>query len=112
MRQCVARIAAMAQALGGDPIKLRDFTRAIQEAAQLGDDMTDQTMGDCARSLVRYIGVGSTTGALEADVLRTHIDAMQTLCVLGSAHQAQRTEVTTGLVAIVDKRIGRKNAAA
>jgi CheY-like chemotaxis protein len=112
MRQCVARIAAMAQALGGDPMKLRDFTRAVQEAAQLADDMTDQTMGDSARSLLRYIGGMAGSAPLEADVLRTHVDAMQTLCVLGSAHQTQRTEVTTGLVAIVDKRIGRKNAAA
>ncbi len=112
MRQCVVRIAALAHALGGDRAKLRDFDRAVREAVQLADDITDQAMGDSARSLVRYIGAIGATGALESDVLRTHIDAMQTLCVLGSAHQAQRAEVTTGLVAIVDKRIGRKSAAA
>lgn len=112
MRQCVARVSAIAQGVAADRSKLRDFVRSAQEAAQLADDMTDQTMGDCARSLVRYVGAIGANGALEADVLRTHIDAMQTLCVLGSTHQAQRAEVTTGLVAIVDKRIGRKSAAA
>jgi hypothetical protein len=47
---------------------------------------------------------------VDGEVLSTHIDAMQKLCLLGSEHQDERDELVRGLVAVVDKRLRRARA--
>lgn len=109
VRACVTRISELAVALSpGDRRKLREIYGAVRETEQLADDVRDQFMGDAARSLGRYITAIGGSGAVDQDVLTTHIDAMQKLCVMTSQHLAEREELVKGLVAVVDKRLGRK----
>lgn len=109
VRQCVTRISELAVTLTpGDRRKLRDVYAAVRDTEQLADDVRDQAMGDAARSLARYITAVGGAGAVDPEVLTTHIDAMQKLGFLGSENSAEREELVRGLVAVVDKRLGRK----
>jgi CheY-like chemotaxis protein len=111
VRLCITKISELTDCLTpGDRRKLREVYAAVRDAEQLADDVRDQAMGDAARSLGRYIaGVGGS-GAVDPEVLTTHIDAMQKLGFLGAEHTAEREELVQGLVAVVDKRLGRKPA--
>jgi len=110
VRNCVTRISELAGTLSvGDRRKLREIYAAVQDAEQLADDVRDQSMGDAVRSLARYIsGVGGA-GMVDPEVLTTHIDAMQKLGKLGAQHQSEREELVKGLIAVVDKRLGRRS---
>lgn len=113
VRLCVTRISESASALSpGDRRKLREVYAAVRETEQLADDVRDQAVGDAARSLGRYIaGIGGS-GAVDPEVLSTHIDAMQKLGYLGAQHDAEREQLVRGLVAVVDKRLGLRATAA
>jgi hypothetical protein len=84
---------------------------AVRDAELLADETRDQAFGDSARSLSRYISAIGATGAIDHEVVSTHIDAMNSLGALGSEHQGEREKLVVGLVAVVDKRLGRKTAA-
>jgi two-component system, chemotaxis family, chemotaxis protein CheY len=113
VRKCVTRISELAADLPpGDRRKLREVYAAVRDTEQLADDVRDQFMGDAARSLARYITAIGGSGAVDPEVLTTHIDALQKLCVLGAQYQAEREELVKGLVAVVDKRLGRKQTEA
>jgi DNA-binding response OmpR family regulator len=112
VRVCVTRISELTLDLSpGDRRKLREIYAAVKDTEQLADDVRDQYMGDAARSLGRYITAVGGSGAVDQDVLSTHIDAMQKLGVLNSEHQGEREQLVKGLVAVVDKRLGRKAVA-
>jgi DNA-binding response OmpR family regulator len=109
VRQCVTRISELAQGLNSnDRRKLREVYDAVRDTEQLADDTRDQALGDTARSLSRYIAAVGATGMLDIEVVTTHIDAMHSLRALTSAHQQERERVVAGLVAVVNKRLGRK----
>ena len=74
--------------------------------------MCSSDLGDAARSLGRYISAVGAAGALDPEVFQTHIDAMQQLSALGARQVNEREQLVGGLVAVVDKRIRRKSAAA
>lgn len=113
VRQCVTKISELAVGLSpGDRHKLREIYAAVGETEQLADDVRDQAMGDAARSLGRYISAVGAAGQPDPEVFRTHLDAMQKLGVLTSMQQAERDVLVRGLVAVVDKRLGRKSVAA
>ncbi len=109
VRQCIARVDAAICELISDRTKMRDAYAAVREAEQLADDVCDPSMGDAARSLSRYISAVGASTMPDGEVLRTHVEAMQTLCALGSAECAEREQLVKGLVAVVDKRLGRKS---
>ncbi|MEZ5995967.1 MAG: response regulator [Hyphomonadaceae bacterium] len=112
VRQAISKISEISRDLAPtDRRKLREVYAAVKDTEQLADDVRDQFMGDAARSLGRYITAIGGSGGVEHDVLSTHIDALQKLCVLGSDHQEAREELVKGLVAVVDKRLGRKASA-
>lgn len=109
VRTCVTRISELADTLSaGDRRKLREIFAAVQDTEQLADDVRDQSMGDAARSLARYISAVGGAAVVDNEVLTTHIDAMQSLGKLGAEHHDAREELVKGLVAVVDKRLGRK----
>lgn len=109
VRQCVSKISELSVDLTpGDRRKLREIFGAVRETEQLADDVADQMMGDAARSLGRYISAVGGSGAVDHEVLTTHLDAMQQLGHLTAAHHQVREDLVNGLVAVVDKRIGRK----
>ncbi|MEZ5960682.1 MAG: response regulator [Hyphomonadaceae bacterium] len=111
VRQCVTRISELAGQLSEkDRRKLREVYAAVRETEQLADDVRDQSLGDSARSLSRYISAVGGSGAIDQEVLSTHIDAMQKLSLLGSEFTTEREALVTGLVAVVDKRLGRKSS--
>lgn len=111
VRNCVTRISELSIALSpGDRRKLREVFAAVRDTEQLADDVRDKAMGDAARSLGRYIAAVGGAGAVDPEVLTTHIDAMQQLGALGSAQCAEREELVRGLVAVVDKRLGRPSS--
>ncbi|MES1198795.1 MAG: response regulator [Pseudomonadota bacterium] len=108
VRNCVTSISALAVGLTpNDRKRLREIYAAVRDTEQLADDVRDQAMGDAARSMGRYIGAIGATGLLDLEVVSTHIDAMQKLCALTSANTEERAKLVEGLVAVVDKRIGR-----
>lgn len=111
VRQAVSKISELSANLSpGDRRKLREIYNAVRDTEQIADEVRDQFMGDAARSLARYITAIGGSGAVDQDVLSTHIDAMQKLGFMTSAHMAEREELVRGLVKVVDKRLGRKNA--
>ncbi|HVY85988.1 MAG TPA: response regulator [Caulobacterales bacterium] len=113
VRSCVSKISDLSVGLtAGDRRKLRDVYVATQDTEQLADEVRDQALGDSARSLSRYIGAMGATGLLDLEVVTTHIEAMQKLAYLGCEQAPERAELVEGLVAVVDKRLGRKPAAA
>jgi DNA-binding response OmpR family regulator len=108
VRNCVTNISELTDDLTpGDRRKLREIYAAVRDAEQLCDEVRDQFMGDAARSLARYITAIGGSGAVDPEVMSTHIDAMQKLAHLGSQHSVEREELVKGLVAVVDKRLGR-----
>ncbi|MET0545134.1 MAG: response regulator [Caulobacterales bacterium] len=110
-RLCVQKISEMSVDLKpGDRKKLREIYSATQDTEQLADDVQDKQLGDSARSLSRYIVAIGAAGVVDPDVVSTHIDAMQKLGVMGSAHANERHKLVEGLTAIVDKRLGLANA--
>lgn len=112
VRACITRISELSAQLSPvDRRKLREIYAAVKDTEQLADDVRDQLMGDASRSLARYISAIGGSGAVDEEVLTTHIDAMQKLCVLGSEHGEAREELVKGLVKVVDKRLGRKPVA-
>lgn len=109
VRQCVTRISESAVGLTqGDRRKLREIFNAVREVEQLADDVRDQSMGDAARSLARYILAIGGAGVVDPEVVTTHIDAMQKLGYMTAQHLNEREQLVQGLVAVVDKRLGRK----
>lgn len=109
VRQCVTKISELALGLTpGDRRKLREIYGAVRDAEQLADDVRDQSMGDAARSLARYISAIGGAGVVDPEVVTTHIDAMQKLGYMTAQHITEREMLVQGLVAIVDKRLGRK----
>lgn len=106
-RLCVEKISQMsADIKPGDRRKLREIYSATQDTEQLADDVQDKQLGDSARSLSRYIVALGANGNIDPDVVSTHIDAMQKLCIMGSEHSAAREKLVEGLAAVVDKRLG------
>lgn len=105
-RLCVEKIANLTKGLTDiDRRKMREIYAATQDTEQLADDIQDVSLGDASRSLNRYImGIGAT-GQVDPEVVRTHLDAMQTLSMLGAHHAKEREQIANGLKAIVDKRL-------
>jgi CheY-like chemotaxis protein len=113
MHRCVSNIAEVADNLQpGDRRRVRELFNAVEEADQLAQDVRDDMMAAAAKSLGRYITAIGASRGLERDAISTHIEAMQSLCAMTSAEDAAREELITGLHAVVDKRLGRKPAAA
>ncbi len=109
VRKCVTKISELAVGLTpGDRRKLREIYGAVRDAEQLADDVRDQSMGDAARSLARYISAIGGAGIIDPEVITTHIDAMQKLGYMTAQHITERELLAQGLVAVVDKRLGRK----
>jgi CheY-like chemotaxis protein len=107
VRLCVQKISELFSKLQpGDRRQLRAILAAVQEAEATADFMTDTMLSGAARSLGRYItGIGAAA-PLDAEVVMTHIDAMQTLGVLTSAEFCERQKLVDGLAGIVTKRLG------
>lgn len=114
VRACLAKLAGLVVKVSQtrDKAALREMYGAVKETEQLAGDVCDQALADAARSFIRYIdGVGGG-GPVDPAVLSTHLAAMQQLSVLGSEHMAEREALVAGLVAVVDKRLGRTVTAA
>ncbi|MDZ4777014.1 MAG: hypothetical protein SGJ23_09545 [Alphaproteobacteria bacterium] len=108
VRACVRRLSELTFAVApGDRRKLREIFEVVQDAEGVADDVRDLAMAESARSLARYISAVGAARGLEADVLCTHVDAMQKLSFLGAHHHDERCKLVDGLVAVVDKRLGR-----
>lgn len=111
-RRSIRKISEVAKSLSpGDRKRLREVFAAVNETEQLADTMSDNALGDASRSLMRYLSAVGAAGEVDNDVLRTHVDAMHQLGALNSTYTAERGHLVKGLVAIVDKRLGRKPAA-
>lgn len=111
MRLCIGKISDSAARLApGDRTKLHPLYEAVLDAKQLANDVRDQAMADAVRSLSRYITAIGASHDLDEDVIKTHIDAMQQLSGLDSSSGDERARLARGLVATVDKRMGRLTA--
>ncbi len=111
VRVCVTRISELSAGLApGDRRKLREIYGAVRETEELADEVRDQSLGDAARSLARYITAIGGAGIVDPEVVTTHIEAMQKLGYLTAQHIAEREQLVRGLVAIVDKRLNRKQS--
>lgn len=111
VRLCVQKISEQVSALTpGDRTKLRSIYTAVKETEAKADEMLDVILASASRSLGRYIMAIGANGVLDPEVVTTHIDAMHTLGMLGSAQHSERENLVEGLHRIVDKRLGRKVA--
>ena len=113
IRQCVTRLSEMVGGLSPtDRRSLRMIYAAVQETETNATAMRDVMMADAARSLGRYIAAVGASGALDVEVVTTHIEAMTNLGMLASKDHGARKVVVDGLTAIVHKRLGRSELAA
>lgn len=113
IRQCVTRLSEMVGELSPhDRRALRLIYAAVQETESSATAMRDVMMADAARSLGRYIAGVGASGALDVEVVQTHIDAMTRLGMLTGKDNTARKVVVDGLSAIVHKRLGRSELAA
>jgi CheY-like chemotaxis protein len=111
VRLCVQKVSELfSEFTPGDRRKLRAIYNAVRETESTADQMRDVMMAQASRSLGRYIMAIGATGTLERDVVSTHIDALHTLGVLGSAHHIERENLVEGLERIVDKKLRRQAA--
>lgn len=112
VRACVRKISELFVDLApGDRRKLREVYFAVKETEAASDAVKDQMMGDAARSLNRYIMAVGASGAIELQVLTTHIDAMHSLGVLTGQDYVERERLIDGLKRLVDKKLTRNLAA-
>jgi DNA-binding response OmpR family regulator len=112
VRSCVKKISELSSGLTAmDRRKLREIFFAVKETQQKADEIRDEMMGEAARSLGRYIMAIGANGTADPEVLTTHIDAMHTLGVLTGEHHLERENLIAGLKKVVDKRLGRTQAA-
>jgi DNA-binding response OmpR family regulator len=112
VRSCVKKISELSSGLTAmDRRKLREIFFAVKETQQKADEVRDEMMGEAARSLGRYIMAIGANGTADPEVLTTHIDAMHTLGVLTGEHHLERENLIAGLKKVVDKRLGRTQAA-
>lgn len=108
VRGCVRKLSELTFAVApGDRRKLREIYEVVQDTRDVAEDVRDLAMAESARSLARYIAALGAARGLEADVLCTHVDAMQKLSFLGAYQLDERLKLVDGLVAVVDKRLGR-----
>ncbi len=111
-RRSVRKISEVAKDLTpGDRKRLREVFAAVNDTEKLADLLSDTALADASRSLMRYLSAVGAAGEVDSAVLRTHVDAMHQLGVLNSGHANERAHLVKGLVAVVDKRLGRKPAA-
>ena len=112
VRKCVKAICELSSGLTeGDRRKLRDIYAAVRETQSIADETKDAMLGAAARSLGRYINAIGAKGVADPEVMSTHIDAMHSLGLLGSAQHQERQDLIDGLMRIVDKKLGRTKAA-
>jgi DNA-binding response OmpR family regulator len=112
VRACVKKISELSRGLTSkDRRKLREIFFAVKETEKMADDVKDEMMGEAARSLGRYVMAIGANGTPDPEVLSTHIDAMHTLGMLSGEHHNERENLITGLKKVVDKRLGRTQAA-
>ena len=112
VRSCVKKISELSSGLTAmDRRKLREIFFAVKETQEKADEIRDEMMGEAARSLGRYIMAIGANGTADPEVLTTHIDAMHTLGVLTGEHHLERENLIAGLKKVVDKRLGRTQAA-
>jgi len=112
VRACVKKISELSSGLTSkDRRKLREIFFAVKETQLKADEVSDEMMGEAARSLGRYVMAIGASGTPDPEVLTTHIDAMHTLGLLSGEHHQERENLIEGLRKIVDKRLGRTQAA-
>ena len=111
-RRSIRKISEVAKDLSpGDRKRLREVFAAVNDTEKLADTLSDSALCEASRSLMRYLSAVGAAGEVDPDVLRTHVDAMHQLGVMNSSYAAERAYLVKGLVAVVDKRLGRKTAA-
>jgi hypothetical protein len=72
----------------------------------------DETLSAASSSMQRYIeGIGASDD-FDMEVVRMHIDAMTQIYALPSTKGRERDMLQKGLIAVVDKRLGRHSARA
>lgn len=112
VRLCVQKISESVQGLTpGDRRKLREVFAAVKATEVQAETQRDEVMGAAARSLGRYLTSVGAAGAMDAEIIKTHIDSMHALGVLSSAQFNERQSLVDGLERIVDKKLGRRRAA-
>ncbi len=112
VRKCVTKLSELSSGLtAGDRRKLREIYSASKETENLADETKDAVLGAAARSLGRYIMAIGANGVPDPEVMTTHIDAMHTLGMLSSTQHQEREMLVQGLVRVVDKKLGRGEAA-
>lgn len=105
-RRGVAALQISAQGLApGDRARLRRVYSAATELASCGREIADPTLERCAQSLLRYLdGVGASP-RLDAQVVETHVEAINRILELPNAARELREKVASGLSLMVSKKL-------
>lgn len=112
VRMAVQKISeGVADLSVGDRKKLREVFMMVKETQAHADETRDALMAAAARSLARYIQAVGAAGMLDQETVKTHIDAMHTLGMLPSGQHDAREKLVQGLQKLVDKKLGRIQAA-
>jgi response regulator RpfG family c-di-GMP phosphodiesterase len=111
-RAAVAALEARARDLvTGDAAAARDVFRAVQELAEIGEQIGDANLSLGAREMARYLQAHGATDRLDPEVVRTHVAALRQLAHLPHGLGQERQRVAQGLKKMVDKKLRQSSAA-
>lgn len=89
----------------GDSSAAARVIAAARSLAQIAAQFQDEALAFGCREMLRYLEVMGGDGALEPDVVRTHVAALQQLAVLPPSMSAERDQVARSLNRMVDKKL-------
>lgn len=110
-----ARVAALelcARSLRpGDATAARVVYRAVQDVAEVSEQIGDPSLAQGAREMARYLQAQGATDRLDPEVVRTHVAALHQLAHLPHALCEERQRVADSLKRMVDKKLKQASAA-
>jgi CheY-like chemotaxis protein len=105
LQQCASKLAQ------GDADGARNVYRAVQDVAEVGEMIGDESLICGAREMARYLQAQGATQRLEPEVVRTHVAALHQLVHLPHALCEERQRVAKSLKRMIDKKLKQADAA-
>jgi DNA-binding response OmpR family regulator len=97
-----ARVTALA---GGDPAAVRAIYQSLRDLLGVANEIADQPLMLAAEEMIRYLQAHGAMAVLEAEVVRTHVQALRQLAHLPRALATERHRVALSLRRMIDKKL-------
>jgi CheY-like chemotaxis protein len=109
---CIERVHDMTLDFDpGDRLQARAIYNGANEANAVASESSDKHLARATKSLLRYLQGAGATERLQADVVGTHLDAIQKIVALPASQAAERELLAAGLERVVSKKLRPVEAA-